>query len=330
MEHLEHEPRKSSRRHFLKIAAVSAGAGAAMAKLMEQETDEERIIAAIEKVKWNCVMVQGVVIDPFRGEGHVTGSGTIVKDQETGEMFICTNAHVTEESGIQKSQEMDEVYKITLWSDDDREEGISFYAPVEMQADGTRCTTYAEEGLDMSLLRIPANVELPEECTGIEMRDFVQEPPVQGETVLTIGNPYAMPSTVGKGIISHKDRFWQVEHANRFLFTDSQVSPGNSGGLCCDDDGKMLGIPTWGVRNEALSGCIRMDTVKPLLEKWGVKCMSEEERDEATRREMAQRNDEEKEEGEGGEEDAKENANPPKKKDPKQPPHPGRLLRRAA
>ena len=66
----------------------------------------------------------------------------------------------------------------------------------------------------------------------------------QGDRVFAVGSPRGFENNVSDGIISGLDRavFW-YEGAPRYIFTDAQVLPGNSGGpLLTYDDGKVVGV----------------------------------------------------------------------------------------
>jgi serine protease Do len=63
-----------------------------------------------------------------------------------------------------------------------------------------------------------------------------------GETVIALGNPFGLGSTVTRGVLSAKDR--AVEGATDFLQTDAAINPGNSGGALVDLAGEVIGINT--------------------------------------------------------------------------------------
>jgi serine protease Do len=69
-----------------------------------------------------------------------------------------------------------------------------------------------------------------------------------GETVIAIGNPLGLESTVTVGVLSARDRTVTSPSTHRvytdFLQTDASINPGNSGGGLVDLDGRLIGINT--------------------------------------------------------------------------------------
>lgn len=145
------------------------------------------------------------------------GSGVIINS----EGIILTNEHVILPAS-----------KITVTMSDGRE--------FEAELIG------ASRRFDLALLKINSDQPLP----------FV--PPATshdlmiGETVIAIGNPYGLSSTVTTGVISAQDRTItfqdketkQVHTYYDFLQTDASINPGNSGGPLLNIYGELIGINT--------------------------------------------------------------------------------------
>jgi serine protease Do len=67
-----------------------------------------------------------------------------------------------------------------------------------------------------------------------------------GDTVLAIGNPFAVGQTVTMGIVSGMGRGgFGINNYENFIQTDAAINPGNSGGALVDADGRLVGINTW-------------------------------------------------------------------------------------
>ncbi|PVV27673.1 MAG: hypothetical protein B6D79_01175, partial [gamma proteobacterium symbiont of Ctena orbiculata] len=70
----------------------------------------------------------------------------------------------------------------------------------------------------------------------LELRD---QPPLLGETVYALGNPFGLGLTVTRGIVSAEAR--AIGGEQRWQ-TDAAINPGNSGGPLVDAKGKVVGI----------------------------------------------------------------------------------------
>lgn len=74
-----------------------------------------------------------------------------------------------------------------------------------------------------------------------------------GESVVALGAPLGLSSTVTAGIVSARDRSVNVPGDNggtallvAAIQTDAAINPGNSGGALVDCAGKLIGVPTAG------------------------------------------------------------------------------------
>ncbi len=65
-----------------------------------------------------------------------------------------------------------------------------------------------------------------------------------GDTVVAIGNPFGLTSSVSAGILSARARDIQSGPYDNFLQTDAAINPGNSGGPLFNDRGEVIGINT--------------------------------------------------------------------------------------
>lgn len=68
---------------------------------------------------------------------------------------------------------------------------------------------------------------------------------IVGETVIALGNPFGLGSTVTRGVLSAKERAVEGASAKAdFLQTDAAINPGNSGGPLVNLAGEVIGINT--------------------------------------------------------------------------------------
>jgi putative serine protease PepD len=82
-----------------------------------------------------------------------------------------------------------------------------------------------------------------------------------GQSVVAIGAPVGLSSTVTAGIVSALDRTVEVPADNdqtallvSAVQTDAAINPGNSGGALVDCDGKLIGVPTAGASVPSATG----------------------------------------------------------------------------
>jgi len=102
----------------------------------------------------------------------------------------------------------------------------------------------ADDLNDISLLKLES--KFPLDLTPI---DFARadEPVMLGETVIAVGNPYGLGSSISKGIVSAIGR--KVTYKGKVLFddilqTDAPINPGNSGGPLVNINGELIGLNT--------------------------------------------------------------------------------------
>ena len=141
------------------------------------------------------------------------GSGVIIDDAG----YVLTNTHV-----IQRADRIEVVLQ----------DGRKFEAQ----------PFAGDEQSDVALLRI-----LAEEGTEFPAVNFAQpDDLLLGETVIALGNPFGLGSSISKGILSSKNRRPEVEgmplDVADWLQTDAAINPGNSGGPLINLNGDMIGL----------------------------------------------------------------------------------------
>ena len=149
--------------------------------------------------------------EPRDRKAQGLGSGVIVSPDG----YILTANHVVEGA---------DTVKVAL-ADGERE--------VEAKVIGTDPPT------DVAVLRIEAKKPLP----AIVLAD--SDKLEVGDTVLAIGNPFAVGQTVTMGIVSALQRGgFGISGYEDFIQTDAAINPGNSGGALVDVEGRLVGINT--------------------------------------------------------------------------------------
>jgi serine protease Do len=92
---------------------------------------------------------------------------------------------------------------------------------------------------DVAVLKIEAKNNLPVVPIGDSDKLEV------GDTVLAIGNPFAVGQTVTMGIVSGVGRNGLgITGYENFIQTDAAINPGNSGGALVDAEGRLVGVNT--------------------------------------------------------------------------------------
>ncbi|RZA07782.1 MAG: trypsin-like serine protease [Proteobacteria bacterium] len=87
-----------------------------------------------------------------------------------------------------------------------------------------------------------------------------------GESVVAIGNPFALSHTVTAGIISAKNRVIGAGPFDNFLQTDASINPGNSGGPLFSAAGEVIGINTAiNAQGQGLGFAIPINQAKKML-----------------------------------------------------------------
>jgi serine protease Do len=174
---------------------------------------------------------------------QAAGTGFII--DKSG--LILTNNHVVE--GASK-------IKVSLYGEDDDQE-------------------YDAKIIGRDPLTDSALIELTEKpdhtLPAIEFGDSSQMQP--GDWVMAIGNPFNLAHTVSVGVVSAKERPFQVAEGRsaQVLQTDAAINPGNSGGPLLNVRGEVIGINTAIIADGRQSGnigigfAIPINTVRDLL-----------------------------------------------------------------
>jgi len=98
----------------------------------------------------------------------------------------------------------------------------------------------ADPNNDIAVLRAETDEDLPwiSPATSSDL--------MVGESVIAIGNPFGLSSTVTTGVISALNRSVRAQDRvyHGFLQTDASINPGNSGGPLVNSAGELIGINT--------------------------------------------------------------------------------------
>ena len=147
---------------------------------------------------------------PQQFRAHSLGSGVIID----AEGHVVTNEHV-----VRKASRID----VTL-SDGTKYEGKLLSADAES---------------DLALVKLDAKKPLP------AIRLGRSDDLMIGETVVALGNPFGLESTVTTGVVSAKNRSVTLQGHEAYsglVQTDAAINPGNSGGALVNINGELIGI----------------------------------------------------------------------------------------
>ncbi len=147
---------------------------------------------------------------PQQFRAHSLGSGVIIDP----EGHVVTNEHV-----VRKASRID----VTL-SDGSKHEGKLLSSDPES---------------DLALIQLNSKKPLPAIHLGRSDDLMI------GETVIALGNPFGLESTVTTGVVSAKNRSVTLEGREAYtglIQTDAAINPGNSGGALVNIQGDLIGI----------------------------------------------------------------------------------------
>ena len=117
---------------------------------------------------------------------------------------------------------------------------------------------------DLAVLKLETRERLPAVPIGRSEELLI------GETVIAIGNPFGLASTVTTGVVSALHRNFKAGDRTLFDFvqTDASINPGNSGGPLLDIEGRLIGINTaiLGDRSAGIGFAIPIDRARRVAE----------------------------------------------------------------
>ncbi|MFA7230720.1 MAG: trypsin-like peptidase domain-containing protein, partial [Victivallaceae bacterium] len=93
-----------------------------------------------------------------------------------------------------------------------------------------------------------------------------------GETVIVVGNPYGLGSSISSGVLSAIGR--KITYQNQIIFgdilqTDAAVHPGNSGGPLINLNAEMIGINTAVLKGtQGIGFAVPLQRVENILARW--------------------------------------------------------------
>jgi len=255
--------------HFVAVTGPPHDPPAAAAAPLSNggESDQERIITAVKRVKPSVVAIdvsvngrQYIPVDPimqqfFGQQGPSVLQPYSAKDSGSGfiygsQGYIVTNAHVVRPiPGAQTTS-------ITVVFPNGQK------VPAKLVA--------ANVGADLALLKLTDTRQLP---PGLALAD--SDKLQQGQWAIAIGEPYELQQSVTVGVVSAFDRSEPIQTENGqmmtfkgLLQTSAPINFGNSGGPLIDMNGEVIGVnqSTLGGRAQGIGFAIPSNTVKRVVD----------------------------------------------------------------
>jgi S1-C subfamily serine protease len=181
--------------------------------------------------------------------GEALGTGFVV----SRDGYILTNAHVVSEGGIAVST-VSVVFKES-GSEGKRVKGV---------------VVGADESTDVALVKVDA-AQAPK-LVPIPLGDSSHA--TVGETVVAIGNPLGLESSLSLGVVSATDRDMESPNGATIvegIQTDAAINPGNSGGPLINARGQVIGInymiATMSGGNEGIGFAVPINTAVMVMER---------------------------------------------------------------
>lgn len=159
------------------------------------------------------------------------GSGIIVSDDG----YILTNNHIINSSDSSNYYQMSEATKIEVYLYGDE-------TPYEATVVG------ADTQTDLAIIKIDKSGLIKAELGDSSTLKI-------GESVLAVGNPLGVGTSVSSGIVSAVNRKVTTDGVTYNLIqTDAAINSGNSGGALVNNKGQVIGINTLKVAGDGIEG----------------------------------------------------------------------------
>ncbi|VEU43586.1 unnamed protein product [Pseudo-nitzschia multistriata] len=243
-----------------------------------------------------------------RGTDLGSGSGFIVAPG-----YICTNFHVIEQAySIRKNLELaehtfDEVVgnltggflshdllnitkSVVFQGALDKDSLPDVYVRISSSSQYKKCRVVdVNTDIDLAVLRIIDDISEPSKdeeeksppsdtTAGVDFIPFGSSMDLLvGQTVVAIGNPFGLQSTVTSGVVSAVNREFRAGTARtpantpirNVIQTDAAINPGNSGGPLLNLKGEVVGINTAIITTSGSSAgigfAVPADQIKPVV-----------------------------------------------------------------
>lgn len=214
---------------------------------------------------------------PQEIDAHITATNFVVGDHCTATMIssehrlLLTNNHCIDmfinQETEQRVNENGEIIEVRVQNKNSVPVSQKNYEGYTMVGVNTWVTDIVDRDRknDIALLQITTE-NIPHKT---EAEIFTGDTIYRGETVYAVGNSLVIfDGTVTKGIVSSVTRdLSNFRVDGEFYYQmDAGIVGGNSGGALYNEDGKLIGIPSAGIRGTHLSFAVPYGSIQAFLE----------------------------------------------------------------
>lgn len=224
--------------------------------ICDKEEAEEKEVVDIQSLRNAIVTIE--VEARYWGENWAGEQGWFpIKGQGSGffiseDGMLITNAHVVEEFIIYCSLEHYDYCSAKATTMDGDEYELSWVA-----------MSYE---WDFAIMRVK------ESDRKFMFLEISPESGEIGDTVYALGAPVGLDFSMTKGILSQKNLKTYITHLEnetqyqQYFQTDAPINPGNSGGPMVNEDGKVIGLTTFGnIEKEAEGFALQSEAIRNLM-----------------------------------------------------------------
>jgi hypothetical protein len=226
---------------FLLAAALFVGATPAAAQQWNRDTVRQALLATVR-----------VLVPDNNGDLYGSGSGTVL-DPDKG--IILTNYHVMGDTDTRELYNRDGLAYIAVNPTDLHGAPVIKYAATMLEG---------SPDLDLAVLKITGlasdpDAALPKNLGLVSVERGDSDELLPGDPLAVIGFPGLGGSTVTftDGVVAgflDEDEDGVYE----WIKTDTEMNPGNSGGLAIDQQGEFIGVPSAGYSRADVAGKISL------------------------------------------------------------------------
>lgn len=231
---------------------------------VEEKDETKAYLGALSTVEVYCEFPTSIdYVTSQKSYGLSMGAGVIYQPKgEEDDYYILTNYHVVYNTQSLSSGNIATKFTCFLY-------GSVATVTTNQQSNGGYTFTYSDDAINCSFVGGSKNNDLA--VLKVTNPDLIKnshakavsvcdDDPVVGETVVAIGNPQGLGTSVTKGIISVDSEYMnmQLDSSTTITFRairfDASVNSGNSGGGLFNSKGQLIGIVNSKLNEDGIEG----------------------------------------------------------------------------